>query len=109
MSNGILGRRPVFIQRESILDRRIWVYYLIIVDKLAHQFGNVLEARPDERFFETLSKHVEAYVKEGKAPPKAIETPVLNAADDYMAGRDVTLRAGDYIAVQNYIRGQQKA
>lgn len=105
MSNGILGRRPVFIQRESILDRRIWVYYLIIVEQAAQKFGELLQARPDERFYETFSKHVQAYVKEGKAPPKAIETPVLNAADDYMAGRDITLRAGDYIAVQNYIRG----
>jgi len=109
MSNGILGRRPVFIQRESILDRRIWVYYLIIVDKLAHQFDQALQARPDERFYETFSKHVEAYVKEGKAPPKAIETPVLNAADDYLAGRDITLRAGDYIAVQNFVRAEHEA
>lgn len=105
MSNGILGRRPVFIQRESILDRRIWVYYLVIVDRAAQHFGDVLEARPDERFFETFSKHVEAYVKQGEAPPKPIEGAVLNAADDYLAGRDITLRAGDYIAVQNFIRG----
>jgi hypothetical protein len=109
MSNGLTARRPLFIRRESILDRRIWVYYLIIVDKLAHQLGDVIEARPDERFFETFSRHVEAYVKEGKAPPKAIETPVLNAADDYLAGRDVTLRAGDYIAVQNFVRAEHKA
>jgi len=102
---GINIRRPVFIQRESLLDRRIWVYYLIIVDHAAQKFGELLQARPDERFYGTFSKHVEAYVKEGKAPPKAIEGAVLNAADDYLAGRDVTLRAGDYIAVQNFIRG----
>jgi len=101
--------RPVFIQREIILDRRVWVYYLIIVDKLRHQFDKLLEARPDENFFTTFSKHVEAYAKEGQAPPKAIETAVMNAADDYMAGRDITLRAGDYISVQNFIRGQNKA
>ena len=75
----------------------------------AHQFDKLLEARPDESFFTTFSKHVEAYAKEGQAPPKAIETAVMNAADDYMAGRDITLRAGDYISVQNFIRGQQKA
>jgi molybdopterin converting factor small subunit len=106
---GINIRRPVFIQRESILDRRIWVYYLIIVDQAAQKFGELLQARPDERFYETFSKHVEAYVKEGKAPPKAIEGAVLNAADDFLAGRDVTLRAGDYIAVQNFIRGGKTA
>ena len=105
MSNGVPGRRPIFIQRESVLDRRIWVYYLIIVDKLAHQFEKVLAARPDDHFYETFSKHVQAYVKDGTAPPKAIETAVMNAADDFMAGRDITLRAGDYIAVQNFVRG----
>jgi hypothetical protein len=99
-------RRPLFIKRESVLDRRIWVYYLVIVDQLAKQLGEVVEARPDERFFEVLSQHVSAYVNEGKAPPKEIATPVLNAADDVLAGRDVTLRAGDYIAVQNFIRAQ---
>jgi hypothetical protein len=106
MSNGILGRRPVYIQRESILDRRIWVYYLVIVDKVAQKFGDVLQARPDEHFFELLSKNVEAYLKEGKMPPKEIESAVLNAADDYLAGRDISLRAGDYIAVQNYARAK---
>jgi hypothetical protein len=99
--------RPVFIQRESILDRRIWVYYLVIVDKAAKKLGELLQARPDERFYEVFSKHVEAYVKDGTMPPAAIEGAVLNAADDYLAGRDVTLRAGDYIAVQNFVRGKK--
>jgi hypothetical protein len=98
-------RRPLFILRESILDRRIWVYYLVLMERAAQKFGDLLQARPDERFYETLTKHVEAYVKDGKLPPKAIEGAVLNAADDVMAGRDITLRAGDYIAVQTYIRG----
>jgi hypothetical protein len=97
--------RPVFIQRESILDRRIWVYYLVIVDRAAQKLGDLLRARPDDRFYEVFTQHVEAYVKDGTAPPPAIEGAVLNAADDYLAGRDITLRAGDYIAVQNYVRG----
>lgn len=109
MSNGILGRRPVFIQRETILDRRIWVYYLVIMDKALQTLGETLQARPDERFYTVFSKHVEAYLKEGTAPPKAIEAAVLNAADDYLSARDIRLRAGDYIAVQNFVRGQQKA
>lgn len=104
MPHNILGKLPLFIKRETILDRRIWVYYLILVEKAIQTLGAQLEVRPDERFYQTFSKHVEAYLKDGKAPPKAIEGAVLNAADDYLAGRDVTLRAGDYIAVQNYVR-----
>lgn len=109
MSNGIMARRPVFVQRTSVFDRRVWVYYYIIVDKVARQFGDVLEALPDDRFYDTLSKHVEAYLKEGETPPAAIAGAVMNAADDYLAGRDITLRAGDYIALQSFIRGAQAA
>lgn len=99
----ILGKVPLFIKRETILDRRIWVYYLVILDKFAEKLGPQLQVRPDERFYEVFSKHVEAYLN-GKAPPKAIESAVLNAADDYLAGRDISLRAGDYIAVQSFAR-----
>jgi hypothetical protein len=52
---------------------------------------------------------VKAYVEEGKMPPPEIETAIMNAADDYLEGRDITLRAGDYIALQSYARGKYKA
>ena len=107
MAPNILGKVPLFVKRETILDRRIWVYYLVILDKVFEKLGPQLEVRPDERFYAMFSKQVEAYLKDGKAPPKAIETAVLNAADDYLAGRDISLRAGDYIALQNYARTQK--
>jgi hypothetical protein len=97
-----------WIDRESILDRRIWVYYLIILERLADRFREVIEARPDARFFEELNEHVEAYVSHGKMPPDAIASAVMNVADDVMAGRDVQLKAGDYIALQNYMRQAKK-
>lgn len=98
-----------WLKVESILDRRIWVYYLIVVDRLADRFREVLEIRPDARFFETLNEHVKAYLEDGKMPPDAIASAVMNVADDVMAGRDVQLKAGDYIAVQNFMRGARKA
>lgn len=107
MAHNILGKVPLYVKRETILDRRIWVYYLVILDKVSQKLGPHLDVRPDERFYETFSKHVEAYLKEGKAPPKAIEGAVLNAADDFLAGREIALRAGDYIAVQNYLRAEK--
>ena len=45
-----------WIELESILDRRIWVYYLIILDRLKDRFKDVIEARPDARFFEELNR-----------------------------------------------------
>ena len=93
-----------WFELESILDRRIWVYYLIILDRLKDRFKDVIEARPDARFFEELNRHVEAFVNDGKAPPEAIASAVMNVADDVLAGREVQLKAGDYIALQGYFK-----
>jgi hypothetical protein len=101
--------RPIFVKQQLVLDRRGWVYYLILNENAAQRWGEVLEARPDERFFQVVSDHVKAYVEEGKMPPPEIETAIMNAADDYLEGRDITLRAGDYIALQSYARGKYKA
>jgi hypothetical protein len=89
------------------LDRRFWVYYLIIIDRLAHQFDAVVRSQPDAEFSDMFCSHLNAYLKEGKMPPELIAGAVLNAADDYLAGRDITLRAGDYIALQNFFRDQR--
>jgi hypothetical protein len=40
-------------------------------------------------------------------PPEAIAPAILNMADDVMAGRQVSLRAGDYIAIQNFARSSK--
>lgn len=98
--------RPVWVRREHILDRRTWVYYLIINERASRYLGDQIEISPDERFFEVLGAHVEAYVSEGQMPPEAIATAVMNVGDDYLAGREIILRAGDYIAVQNFVREQ---
>lgn len=96
--------RPVWVKLETILDRRTWLYYLIIPELAASYWAEQIEVRPDERFFQVLAEHVDAYVHEGKIPPKMIASAVMNVADDFMADRDIVLRAGDYIAVQNFMR-----
>ena len=67
-----IGWRPVFVKQQTILDRRVWVYYLILNENLGQRLGKTLEAHPEERFFQAVSKHVEAYVNHGTAPPKEI-------------------------------------
>jgi hypothetical protein len=37
-------------------------------------------------------------------PPTEIAPAIINLVDDYKAGRDMTLRTGDYISLQNYLR-----
>jgi hypothetical protein len=97
--------RPRWIQRETVLDRRIWVYYLIIPELIKEHWNDLIEVRPDERFYAVLNEHVQAYIQKGVAPPDSIRSVVMNVADDVMAEREVVLRAGDYIAMQNFIRG----
>jgi|GEM_PF-1163922 len=57
--------------------------------------------------YEMLAKHVYNYVYQDEMPPEAITPTVLNAADDFMKGESVKLRAGDYIALQGYVRSMR--
>jgi hypothetical protein len=56
------------------------------------------------KFSKEMAGLVYAYIKENKKPPAAISQTVLNVSEDLAAGRQVQLRAGDYIAIQNYMR-----
>ena len=88
---------------EWVLERWILVAYLIInwnVKELAER----IRIGPDKRFYAVVTKHLRAYVEEGVMPPEDIAPAILNIADDYMAGRAMNLRAGDYITIQNNIR-----
>lgn len=93
----------VLIARE-IINRKDWVKYLVLVNWHGRQFENVLAKAPDDAFAGFVEKHVRTYL-DGSAPPEPIQSAIMNIADDYASGRDVTLRAGDYIALQNqYMR-----
>lgn len=93
----------LWVEIPWIIDRRIEVMYLIL-NQLKDDWASLVKIGPDEAFRETLAKHVSAYVKKGVMPPEEISTAILNIADDVMAGRNVTLRAGDYIAIRNFMR-----
>ena len=58
--------------------------------------------------FEEVGRHLHAYVYENKMPPAAIQQTVLNLAEDYVSGKPVAFKAGDYIAMQNFMRSRNK-
>lgn len=87
----------------KIIDRKDWVKYLVLVNWHAKQLGDLIEWIPDATFNEFIENQVQRYLK-GSELPKAIQSAIMNIADDYMAGREVTLKAGDYIALQNHFR-----
>jgi hypothetical protein len=79
------------------------VAYLIINDGIkgiAEKFKNPIDAR----FNEFATKHLQAYVNDNKMPPAEIAPAIMNLADDFAAGREITIRAGDYIAIQGFMR-----
>lgn len=59
------------------------------------------------RFLKEVQAHTQAYLLEGKEPPAQIASAIRNFADDIAAGREVVIRAGDYIAVQSYLKSKQ--
>ena len=97
-------KRPhTLLEIDWLWDRRTWIMYLT-VNGLRQEWKKLVQIRPNDQFYGLLYKHVRAYVQENVEPPDDIAGAILNIADDLMAGRDVTIRAGDYIAIQNHLR-----
>ncbi len=98
------------------LDTTPWwwrVAYLIIHDfdrfdkGLLEGFEKVVKGG-DKAFNNVVDTHVSAYLEHGTPPPAPIAGPIMNIAEDLVAGREPTLRAGDYIALQTYKRAHGK-
>jgi len=68
-----------------------------------NNFLKDLEKR-DSEFNKFVKTNLEAYINKGKMPADNIAGPIINLAEDLMAGRDLVIRAGDYIALQNAMR-----
>jgi hypothetical protein len=66
---------------------------------------DIIEIRPDEKFQAYVEDLVRAGMN-GQKIPEAVAPAVYNMVDDVLAGRPITLRTGDYIALQSYRRAQ---
>ena len=99
-----MARRPkIRVVPKWIFERWIRVAYLIINwDHAA--IARVAKIRPSSAFYEMVGKHLAAYEQTGEMPPKAIASAILNLADDRASGNEMTMRAGDYIALQTYMK-----
>ena len=92
--------------RPEFLSRKDMVKYLVLVNWHAEKLQDIISAPADAKFTKFVDNHVQAYLK-GTMPPKSIQTAVMNLADDVAAGRNTTLRAGDYIAFQTEFQKQR--
>jgi len=93
------------VLNDFIWKRKWEVMYLIVNDKM--RIDENVNAHIEKFMDGVAMKHVRAYMDDGTMPPEAIAPAILNMADDVMAGRQVCLRAGDYIAIQNFARSSK--
>lgn len=84
----------------------IWPPWIIVAYLIIPELEHLIErlSAPEGKFYDVVNQYLQAFLNEGKMPPDTIAPAILNLADDYMAGRQMTLKAGDYIAIQNHIR-----
>lgn len=98
----------VAVKKEKI-DRRTWVMYKTIPDwdrKIINEL--IVRGTPDKEFHQFVTDKVNAYIFQKEAPPAEIASAIINIADDHLSGREPVIRAGDYIAIQNYLRGMKE-
>ena len=86
-----------------ILPRWILVAYLLVNWRMKDLAEN-LKFHPSKEFYDTVAHHLGAYLVKDTMPPEEIAVPILNMADDYLANRPMNLKAGDYLAIQNFMR-----
>ena len=106
--DGLNFRVPmrVFIDR---FDKDWCLASYLIINWNLQELVELAERELPARFTKELATHVYGYLYEEKMPPAELQQVVLNVAEDIVAGRDVQLRAGDYIAAQQFLRGSKGA
>ena len=98
-------RRHIDVEALTARIKERWciVCYLIINWRILELVEKARWEIPTETY-EVLATHLYNYVYKDEMPPAEIASTVLNVADDFMRGDSVQLRAGDYIALQGYVR-----
>ena len=101
---GILRRHiDMEVIAAQIKERWCIVCYLIINWRIGELVEKARWEIPTETY-RVLATHLYNYVYKDMMPPAEIASTILNVADDFMRGDPVKLRAGDYIALQGYVR-----
>ena len=91
-----------------LLHRWIIVAYLDPNPIAIGDLRGYVEVALDINAVKVLNTSLKAYVEKGVMPPAEIASVVMNIADDLAAKRAPTLRTGDYIALQMYMRKMAK-
>ena len=97
-----------FLIPEWVVRRWCVVCYLIINWRIKDLVERI-RVEPEADFYKIVANYLYEYVHNDKMPPDDIAPTIMNLGEDFIAGRPVQFRAGDYIAVQNHLRGLKKS
>jgi len=71
------------------------------------EFKDFDDMAPEGEFSDMVTKYLQDYLLKDKMPPAEIAPAILNLVDDQLAGRELTIRSGDYISLQNYLKANK--
>jgi hypothetical protein len=94
---------------KEILDRKHWIMYLYPPPFELGELKEVFTGGRVNPVTKVIEKYTQAYMVDAAEPPPEIAGAIKNFADDIASGREVVVRAGDYIAIHNFVRAQKKS
>lgn len=86
------------------LVERWWRVAYKIPPMLDARLSELIEIRPDAKFDKAVGGFLRGVLEEGKMPPAEIAPAILNMAEDFVNGREMVIKTGDYIAIQGFLR-----
>ncbi len=96
------------IYEDIIWKKRRYMYLYPVPEGLLGRVREVINKGLDARFTAVAGRHLKAFMREGVEPPAAIAGAIRNFADDVVKGGEINVRAGDYVAVQSFIKAGGK-
>lgn len=86
-----------------VVERWCVICYLIINWRIADVVKQV-QVKPGKEFYEVTARYLYDYAVRDIMPPDEIAPAIMNLGEDFMSGKPVQFRPGDYITIQNYLR-----
>ncbi len=86
------------------ITKRWCVCCYLVINWRIKDLVEKLQVEPTKEFYKVAAQYLVDYALNDKMPPDDIAPTIMNLAEDFLAGRPVNFRAGDYIALQNHIR-----
>jgi hypothetical protein len=83
------------------------VMYLVYPDWDRFKYREDMLKVKSDAFQHFVQESVHSYIK-GEKVDAEIQTSIMNIADDILAGRDATMRAGDYVALMGFAKKNKK-